>query len=110
MDCDHDGFRWIDHGDVDNSGLSFVRRGRSGDPEVLIVCNFTPVAREDFRVGLPRPGHWRECLNTDAAVYGGSDVGNPYGLSSDPVPWNDQPQSARLRLPPLSTAFFVHEG
>ena len=108
-DCDADGFRWIDHGDADNSVLSFVRRGRADDPDVLVVCNFTPVAREGFRVGLPRPGIWRECLNTDAAIYGGSDVGNPYGLRSEPVEWNGQPQSAPLRLPPLSTAFFVHE-
>ncbi|MBN9022517.1 MAG: 1,4-alpha-glucan branching protein GlgB [Rhizobiales bacterium] len=109
-DCDPEGFAWIDVGDADNSVLTFVRYGNDGDPPVLVVCNFTPVVRDGFRIGLPRGGHWAERLNTDAAVYGGSDVGNPNGLTAEPVPWNDQPQSATLRLPPLSTALFVHEG
>ncbi len=109
-DCDSGGFAWIDHDDADNSVLTFVRHGRDGDPPVLVVCNFTPVVRDGFRVGLPRPGHWAERLNTDAAIYGGSDVGNPAGLNAEPVAWKGQPQSATLRLPPLSTALFVHEG
>jgi 1,4-alpha-glucan branching enzyme len=109
-DCETEGFAFIDHGDADNSVLTFVRYGREGDPPVLVVCNFTPVVREAFRVGLPRPGHWTERLNSDAAIYGGSDVGNPGGLDSEPVEWNGQPQSAALRLAPLSTAFFVHGG
>ncbi len=109
-DCEADGFRWIDHGDADNSVLTFVRYGREGDAPVLAVCNFTPVVREGFRIGLPRPGHWAERLNTDAAIYGGSNVGNPNGLDSEPVEWNGQPQSATLRLPPLATALFVRQG
>jgi len=109
-DCDSAGFAWIDVGDADNSVLTFVRYGGESDPPVLVVCNFTPVVREGFRLGLPRAGHWAELLNTDAALYGGSDVGNPGGLRSEPLPWNGQPQSAVLRLPPLATTLFVHEG
>jgi 1,4-alpha-glucan branching enzyme len=109
-DCEADGFAWIDGGDADNSVLSFVRTGNEGDAPVLVVCNFTPVVRTGFRVGVPREGRWAERLNTDAAVYGGSDVGNASGLIAEPVEWNGQPQSVAMRLPPLATAVFVHQG
>ena len=65
-DCEPAGFEWIDGGDADNSVYSFVRHGNDGDPPVLVVCNFTPVVREGFRVGVPRDGRWVERLNTDA--------------------------------------------
>jgi 1,4-alpha-glucan branching enzyme len=109
-DCDAAGFAWIDVGDAENSVLSFVRYGEEGDPPALVVSNFTPVVRAGFRVGVPRPGRWAERLNTDAATYGGSDVGNPAGLTAEPVPWNGQDHSVTLRLPPLATSVFVHEG
>jgi len=108
-DCDPAGFEWIDGGNADDSVLAFVRYGNEGDAPVLAVCNFTPVVRGGFRVGVPREGRWAERLNTDAGVYGGSDVGNPGGLVAEPVPWNGQPHSVTLRLPPLATAVFVHE-
>jgi len=109
-DCDAAGFAWIDVGDAENSVLSFVRYGEEGDAPVLVVSNFTPVVRAGFRVGVPRPGRWAERLNTDAGIYGGSDVGNPAGLTAEPVPWNGQDHSVTLRLPPLATSVFVHEG
>jgi 1,4-alpha-glucan branching enzyme len=109
-DCEAAGFEWIDVGDAEDSVLSFVRYGNEGDAPVLVVCNFTPVVRTGFRVGVPREGRWVERLNTDAGVYGGSDVGNPGGLAAEPVTWNGQPHSVTMRLPPLATAVFVHQG
>ena len=109
-DTEPSGFQWMDVGDADNSVYSFVRYGVEGDAAVLVVCNFTPVVRDGFRVGVPMAGRWVERLNSDAAVYGGSDVGNPGGRASEPIPWNDQEQSLMLRLPPLSTSVFVHSS
>jgi 1,4-alpha-glucan branching enzyme len=73
------------------------------------VCNFSPVPRESYRVGMPRPGRWRELLNTDSAYYGGSGVGNLGGVEAEEVPWHDQAFSARLTLPPLSAVWLVPE-
>ena len=106
-DCEPAGFEWIDGGDADEQRLSFVRHGSDGDAPVLVVCNFTPVVREGFRVGVPREGRWAERLNTDAAIYGGSDVGNAGGVVAEPVSWNGRPFSVTLRLPPLATMVFV---
>ena len=75
-DADPAGFEWIDGNDSDNSAYAYVRHGGAGDPPVLVVCNFTPVVRKAHRIGVPRAGRWVERLNTDAAFYGGSNVGN----------------------------------
>jgi 1,4-alpha-glucan branching enzyme len=104
-----DGFEWIDANDSDNSVLTFVRRGAEGAP-VLVACNFTPVPRHGYRVGLPLAGRWREMLNSDAAPYGGSGVGNMGGVESEPVAWHGRAQSAPLTLPPLGVVMFVPEG
>src|SRR5690606_32171694 len=74
---DHElaGFEWIDCSDADHSVYACLRRGRSEDAQILVVCNFTPVPRHDYRVGVPSPGFWREVLNTDAREYGGSGCG-----------------------------------
>jgi 1,4-alpha-glucan branching enzyme len=76
---------------------------------VLVVCNFTPVPRLGWRIGVPLAGRWRELINTDAAVYGGSGVGNAggAGLATDPVGWQGQAQSIQLDLPPLATLMLV---
>ncbi len=106
-DCESFGFQWIDCQDTAHSVLAWVRRGRDGDARtgpagtVLVVCNFTPVVREGYRVGVPVGGVWREILNTDAHDYGGSAVGNLGAVSSEPTAWHGQPHSVRLRLPPL---------
>jgi 1,4-alpha-glucan branching enzyme len=86
--------------------FAFVRRGESPDALVLVVSNFTPVVQQDYRLGVPRPGVWRECINTDSAYYGGSNVGAPFGeITAEDRPWNDRPHSIVLALPPLATVF-----
>ncbi len=98
-DFEQQGFSWIDCHDSDHSVLSFIRQG---DGEVLIcLFNFTPVPREGYRIGLPRCGMCREILNSDAACYGGSNVGNAGLVEVKPEPWRDWPCSAELDLPPL---------
>jgi 1,4-alpha-glucan branching enzyme len=77
---------------------------------MLVVCNFTPVVREKYRVGSPRPGRWSERLNTDAACYGGSNVGNGGDVATEVVPWHGRPQSLSLTLPPLATVVLQFAG
>ncbi|MGD1983797.1 MAG: 1,4-alpha-glucan branching protein GlgB [Chromatiaceae bacterium] len=106
-DFEQQGFEWIDCHDADNSVLSLVRRGNGQ----LLVClfNFTPVPRQGYRVGLPEAGRYREILNTDAAHYGGGNIGNAGWVSSTPVPWNDRPDSTLVNLPPLAAVFLAPE-
>ncbi len=99
------GFEWIDFHDADNSIVSFLRRAQSGDP-VIWVFNFTPVVRKGYRVGVPDEGFYRELLNTDAGVYGGSNVGNLGGVHADKVPQATRPYSLNLTLPPLGALAF----
>ena len=109
-DYDGHGFQWIDCADHENSILSFVRRPLGGGPEVVVVLNLTPVARYHYRVGLTRHGHWREVLNSDAEVYGGSGVGNLGGVQAEDYRVQGQPFSAPLTLPPLGLVAFRSEG
>ncbi len=109
LDFDPAGFAWIDGSDWEQSVVSFVRRARNADDVVIVVCNFTPVARRGYRVGVPRPGFYRELVNTDADVYGGSNVGNAGGVSSAATPWQGQPHSIMLTLPPLGVTFLKPE-
>ena len=76
---------------------------------VVFIANLSPVPREDYRLGLPRSGRWREALNTDSSYYGGSDVGNLGGVQPEPIPWHDQPFSAEVTLPPLAALWLVPE-
>jgi 1,4-alpha-glucan branching enzyme len=99
----HDkGFMWIAADDSANSGLSFVRRARNPDDFMVVVCNFTPVVRKDYRIGVPSATGYRELINSDAAIYGGSNVGNAGYLAVDPVPAHGFPCSISLTLPPLA--------
>ncbi len=109
-DFSPDGFEWIDFSDADNSTLFFLRKGRHGNDVVLAAFNFTPVPRHNYRVGVPRAGHWREMLNSDAQVYAGSGQGNYGGVEAGPVKWHQQPYSLRLTLPPLAALFFLSPG
>jgi 1,4-alpha-glucan branching enzyme len=102
-DCGADGFAWVDCHDSDQSTLSFLRWG--SESPVLVVCNFTPVPRHNFRVGVPKAGTWRERLNTDAEIYGGSGQGNMGGVESSPVPMHGHYQSLTLTLPPLAALY-----
>ena len=100
------GFEWIDFRDVDHSIVSFVRRGKQSHEELVVVANFTPVVRGGYRLGVPLPGFYGELLNSDSAMYGGSDVGNAGGAPADDIPWQGQPNSVLLTLPPLAVLFF----
>jgi 1,4-alpha-glucan branching enzyme len=106
VDFEWSGFEWIDANDAASSVLTFMRRARNLDDFVIVVCNFTPVAREGYRVGVPRPGYYREILNTDSQYYEGTNVGNAGGVQAEPIPWNDRPYSIKLRLPALSAMYF----
>jgi 1,4-alpha-glucan branching enzyme len=105
-DSEGSGFEWIDANDADDNVLAFLRRGEPGTPEVACVGNFSPVVRR-LRVGLSQPGTWREALNTDASVYGGSGVGNLGSVEAEPVGWHGLPASAEVTLPPLATLWLV---
>ncbi len=98
-DAEQSGFVWIDCQDMENSVIAFMRR--AGDEELIFVCNFTPVLRESYRLGVPRAGAYRELLNSDASEYGGSGAGNSGGAIARGDAWHGQPASLDLRLPPL---------
>jgi 1,4-alpha-glucan branching enzyme len=102
LDCEPDGFAWIDCNDAQNSVLCMLRKGRTSKDLVLLVCNFTPTPQHNYRVGVPRNGHWEEILNGDASLYGGSGQGNIGGAQATPVHWHGQAQSLNLTLPPLA--------
>ena len=109
LDFERGGFEWIDCCDTDKSAVSFIRKSRDAEDIVLVVCNFTPVPWENYLVGVPREGYWREILNSDAPYYGGSGVGNHGGVRSHPVPAHGRYHAIRITLPPLAVAYFKHE-
>ncbi|HYV30146.1 MAG TPA: alpha amylase C-terminal domain-containing protein, partial [Candidatus Binatia bacterium] len=90
--------------------LSFVRQNKTRTSRVLVILNLTPVARCQYRVGLPQGGHWREALNSDSAVYGGSNQGNLGGVTAQEHPIHNQPFSAEFTLPPMSVTVFKAEA
>jgi 1,4-alpha-glucan branching enzyme len=104
-DCEAEGFRWIVVNDEAQSVIAFLRMGAEGDAPVAVVCNFTPVPRLAYRIGLPTPGHWREALNSDAEYYGGSNMGNLGGVVAEARPAHGFSASAVVTLPPLATLF-----
>jgi len=106
-DCDPEGFAWIDASDTANSVFLYLRRGQDGTPPVVIALNMTPVVRPDYRVGVPLGGRWREVLNTDAEIYGGSNVGNGGVLNASEEGWHGQAASLTLTLPPLGALILV---
>jgi 1,4-alpha-glucan branching enzyme len=110
VDYQSSGFEWIDCNDVQRSVVSFLRRGRNPDDVVLFACNFTPVPRQNYRVGAPRGGYWSEVLNSDAPLYGGSGQGNLGGMEASPLPIQGRPYSLNLTLPPLGIVAFQPDG
>jgi len=102
---DHpDSFQWLVGDDAHQSVLAYLRRtDRPDDRPVVVVCNFTPVPRHDYRIGVPRAGTWLESLNTDSKFYGGSNIGNSGRLVTEDIPSHEHPVSLRLSLPPLAT-------
>jgi 1,4-alpha-glucan branching enzyme len=108
-DYDFGGFFWIDCGDADNSVLSFVRQNKDGSRRLTAILNLTPVLRENYRVGLPQGGLWREAFNSDSGFYGGSNQGNYGGVYAHDYQTHHQPFSAVFTLPPLSVIAFRPE-
>jgi len=106
VDFDWKGFEWIDFRDAEGSIISFLRRGRSEKDLLVFVCNFTPVPRFGYRLGVPFPGFYREVLNSDALFYWGSGMGNIGGVNAEPLPFHGRPYSINITLPPLSVAVF----
>jgi len=106
LDFEWAGFEWVEANDAANSVIAFQRRARNQDDAIVVVCNFTPVIRDEYRVGVPRPGYYREILNTDSGYYWGSGAGNGGGINAEPIPWNGKSWSIRLRLPPLAASYF----
>ena len=109
LDCDPEGFEWIDASDAVQSVLVYMRKSDDGSPPVVVVCNLTPLVRSDYRIGVPTGGVWSELLNTDAEAYGGSNVGNQGKLNAEATSWHGRPASLRLTLPPLATLVLAPE-
>jgi 1,4-alpha-glucan branching enzyme len=101
LDFDSGGFAWVDCSDYQRSVISFLRRGRNPAEPLLFVCNFTPAVRQNYRIGVPQQGFWKEVLNSDAPLYGGSGQGNFGGCDSVPLPLHGHPFSLNMTLPPL---------
>jgi 1,4-alpha-glucan branching enzyme len=108
-DADGHGFRWIIGDDRANSVFAFVRWGHEGSKPVLVICNMTPTPHHDYHVGVPRAGLWREIVNTDSRFYGGSDVGNEGAVQTVEQAAHGEPQSLRLKIPPLATVMLRPE-
>ncbi|MCS6931718.1 MAG: 1,4-alpha-glucan branching protein GlgB [Acetobacteraceae bacterium] len=109
-DCRADGFRWAVVEDAGASVFAWLRFAEDADPPLLVVLNLTPVPRHGYRIGVPRPGFWAEALNSDAAEYGGSGMGNLGGVASTPQPMHGMADSLSLTLPPLSALFLRWRG
>jgi 1,4-alpha-glucan branching enzyme len=107
LDFSEAGFQWVDCDDGDNSVISFLRLAGSAAPPLLVACNFTPVPRENYLLGVPRGGRWRELLNSDAADYGGSGQGNFGAVQALAAGAHGRPHSLSVRLPPLSVVVFT---
>jgi 1,4-alpha-glucan branching enzyme len=109
-DCEGEGFEWIDCNDAASSTISWLRKGVDPEAIAVAVCNFTPVMRQGYRIGVPYPGTYVERINTDAADYGGSGVGHFGRVEAEQVPFHGRPYSLNLTLPPLATLIFTRGG
>jgi 1,4-alpha-glucan branching enzyme len=109
LDLDHAGFEWIDADDADNSVIAFLRRSHTPEDRILVACNFTPVPRPNYRLGVPYEGFWREVFNSDAVEYGGTGQGNFGGAETTPIRYHGRPSSINITAPPLGAVFFKFE-
>jgi 1,4-alpha-glucan branching enzyme len=105
-DCNATGFEWIDCSDAESSVFSLLRKSKAGTGSVIVIGNFTPVPRYNYRIGAPNGGYWQEALNSDATIYGGSGQGNLGGIESSPLGLHGRPHSLTVSLPPLAILFF----
>jgi 1,4-alpha-glucan branching enzyme len=108
-DFEPTGFGWLEPNDAGANVLAFARFGKDAKRPLVCVCNFSPVPRYGYRIGIPLEGRWREALNTDSAYYGGTGEGNLGEVKAEKLPWHDQPFSAELTLPPLGVVWLVPE-
>ena len=109
VDFAWDGFEWIDCQDYSQSVISFIRRGRDQEDFIIAVCNFTPVVRDNYRIGVPAAGIYHEVFNSDWEDYGGSGQLNAQPLATEPIEWHNREYSLNLRLPPLATIYLKRE-
>lgn len=109
LDFSPRGFEWVDTHDWEQSVIGFLRYSQNKMQKILVVCNFTPMPRFNYRVGVPDSGFWKEMLNSDAGCYYGSGLGNHGGVYSEGIRWQGREHSINLTLPPLSALFFLHE-
>ncbi len=110
LDSEPAGFEWIDCNDVARSVLSFLRKSSREGDTLLFVCNFTPVPRHNYRVGAPAGGFWKEIMNSDALLYGGSGQGNMGGIEASPLPVHGRQWSLTLTAPPLGVVVLKRDG
>jgi 1,4-alpha-glucan branching enzyme len=108
LSFEEEGFEWIDIRDAANSTISFVRKGQKEDEIILVICNFTPMTRENYRVGVPEPGNWKEVFNSDDQRYSGSGVHNPGIITSSPDPIHERANSIILTLSPLGVSYLKY--
>src|SRR4030043_414729 len=106
VDFNYQGFEWIDFRDTENSIISFIRKAKDPENFLVIVCNFTPVPRTGYRIGVPEISFYKEILNSDSQIYWGSNMGNAGGINADKIPWHGKPYSIYITLPPLSVLIF----
>jgi 1,4-alpha-glucan branching enzyme len=109
VDFHWSGFEWLALNDSENSVIAFARRQESGVHDVVCVCNFTPLPRHNYRIGVSKPGVYREILNTDSAHYGGSNLGNQGLVSTVAATWGGKPYHMELTIPPMSAVYLRHE-
>ncbi len=110
LDCEGAGFEWIAADDDANSVFAFLRKGAEGTSPMVVVSNLTPTLHQHYRIGMPQPGFYAECLNTDSHIYGGSNAGNAGGVDAEPIPLNGHAWSIGIVLPPLATVVFQVAG
>ena len=110
LDFHPDGFEWVDCQNAEDSTLAFLRKSESETEPILVCCNFTPVVRYDYRVGVPKSGFWREIFNSDSEIYDGSNVGNYPGANTLGEDHHGQPDSVSLVMPPLTVTVFRWEN
>jgi 1,4-alpha-glucan branching enzyme len=110
LDCEGSGFEWLDSENSRQSILVYLRKGKAGSPPALIIVNLTPSCHQNFCIGVPLAGYYRECLNTDSKQYGGSNVGNSGGVNTINEPYAGQDNTLTLSIPPLSTMIFEWQG
>jgi len=102
-DVDRKGFEWIDYKDYQNNIISFIRK--SDEEEIIVVCNFAPVERIDYKIGVNEKGFYKEIFNSDSLIYGGRNIGNLGGKEAEEIPMHGRNFSLSLTLPPLGVLY-----